>query len=152
MSIYIKKGIKFDFSNQFWYNIDVFWSNSNVSINFWAVGIDSDHEFGSKKLIKSWFDHNMKWNLVLDQLNHLQVKKRLNSSNGRAIDLYPADPGWKPCMIALRIWKFEYTCKLLFNHGSLNSNSKYEMLINWIFWPMKHLAELIFFNFLYALQ
>ena len=46
---------------------------------------DSDDEFGSKKSIKSQFDHNISQNLALDQLDRRSLIKRFgNFYSGRA--------------------------------------------------------------------
>ena len=35
--------------------------------------LDLDDKFGSKMLIKWWFDHNLSWNFSLGQFNHLRL-------------------------------------------------------------------------------
>ena len=72
--------------NIFW----LFWYKSNhfglklISLNFFDIiwtrfnwfpqdGLESDFKFGLKKLIKTWFVHDISWFGDLDQLLHLSL-------------------------------------------------------------------------------
>ena len=62
--------------DHFEYKLDLFGTNSNFLINFEPLESILTQQFGLgqkiriKNLIKSWFHHDIKQNLALDQLDH----------------------------------------------------------------------------------
>ena len=87
MTIYIKNNDQYnDFqsnSTNFWYKSNFFDTNGpdiefgiKIEHGFWIVmmiSLDFSNNFGSKKSIKSQFDHNLKWNLAGGPLDRISL-------------------------------------------------------------------------------